>query len=182
LTTPTTPPAGSAHLVRGHLRFGWWSLFAFLIFGFLLELFHGIKAGFYLDGSQETRRLLWTLAHAHGAVLSLVHLGFAATVAALPAWPPRPRSLASRGLTAATVLIPGGFFLGGLFVHAGDPGLGVLLVPVGAALLALAVALAARAASPTTPIGTDHPVRLGLSEAPSLRPTSPPAPLPRGEG
>ena len=39
-----------------------------------------------------------------------------------------------------------GFFLGGLFVHAGDPGLGILLVPVGAALLFAAVWLAWRAA------------------------------------
>jgi predicted GNAT family N-acyltransferase len=47
-------------------------------------------------------------------------------------------------LTAAIVLLPGGFFLGGLFVHGGDPGLGVLLVPVGAVCLFAAVLLTAR--------------------------------------
>jgi hypothetical protein len=46
---------------------------------------------------------------------------------------------------AATLLIPAGFFLGGVFVHGGDPGVGVLLVPVGAALLFAAVWAMARA-------------------------------------
>ena len=56
---------------RRHLRFGWWSLLGFLCLGFMLELLHGFKAGFYLDVSNETRRLMWTLAHAHGALLGL---------------------------------------------------------------------------------------------------------------
>ena len=43
------------------------------------------------------------------------------------------------------MLLPGGLFLGGVTVYAGDPGVGVALVPVGAVLLLLAVFLAARA-------------------------------------
>jgi len=44
-------------------------------------------------------------------------------------------------LTGATVLLPGGFFLGGAMIYAGDPGVGILLVPVGALLLLVAVGL-----------------------------------------
>jgi hypothetical protein len=41
--------------------------------------------------------------------------------------------------------MPAGFFLGGVFVYAGDPGLGILLVPVGGILLFAAVFMTARA-------------------------------------
>jgi predicted GNAT family N-acyltransferase len=40
--------------------------------------------------------------------------------------------------------LPGGFLLGGLFTHGGDPGLGILLVPFGAVLLFSAIWLMAR--------------------------------------
>ncbi len=46
-------------------------------------------------------------------------------------------------MIAALVLVPGGFFLGGLFIHDGDPGLGILLLPPGAALLFAGVLLTA---------------------------------------
>ena len=72
--------------------------------------------------ANDSRRLLWTLAHAHGTLLSLVHLGFALTVHLLPGWPSRPRAWASWCLTGATVLMPAGFFLGGLFLTAAIPG------------------------------------------------------------
>ena len=58
---------------------------------------------------------------------------------------------ASRFLLAANVLLPAGFFLGGLFLHAGDPGLGILLVPLGAVALFLGVLLAARGVSSLDP-------------------------------
>ena len=51
---------------RRHVRFGWWSLLLFTTFGLILEVFHGFKVRAYLDLSTETRRLMWTLAHAHG--------------------------------------------------------------------------------------------------------------------
>jgi hypothetical protein len=131
-------------LVRSHLRVGWASLLLFLSLGIGLETLHGLKLGLYLDVDNEARRLLWTLAHAHGTLLSLVHLGFALTVHLLPDWSPRPRAWASWCLTGATVLMPAGFFLGGLFLHGGDPGLGIALLPLGAVLLLAAVVLALR--------------------------------------
>jgi hypothetical protein len=38
-------------------------------------------------------------------------------------------------LIAASLLLPGGFFLGGIAFFSGDPGLGVVVVPLAAALL-----------------------------------------------
>jgi hypothetical protein len=131
--------------VRSHLRFGWWTLLVFLSLGIVLEALHGFKIGWYLDVSTGTRRLLFTLAHAHGTLLGLVHLAFAFTVGQLPDWSARSRKLASAMLKGATFLLPGGFFLGGLVVHGGDPGLGVLLVPVGALFLLIAVSACAAA-------------------------------------
>jgi hypothetical protein len=40
--------------------------------------------------------------------------------------------MVSRLVSAAGILLPLGFFLGGVVIHGGDPGLAVLLVPVGA--------------------------------------------------
>ncbi len=97
-----------------------------------------------MDVSNDTRRLMWTLAHAHGVGLALIHVLFALSLPALPAHPGRDR-LASRSLIAASVLLPGGFFAGGAIYYAGDPGPGILLVPVGAFLLITAVFLVARA-------------------------------------
>jgi hypothetical protein len=131
-------------LVARHMRIGWWSLLVFLSLGIGLEGLHGFKVGWYLDVSNETRRLMFTLGHAHGTLLALVHVGFAASLPHLPAFAPRRRALASACLAGASWLLPAGFLLGGLYTHAGDPGLGVLLVPPGALLLLLAVVLTAR--------------------------------------
>jgi predicted phage tail protein len=49
-----------------------------------------------------------------------------------------------RTLVGASLLLPGGFFLGGVVFYAGDPGLAVVLTPIGAGLLLLAVYLIAR--------------------------------------
>lgn len=131
---------------RRHARLGWWSLLVFLTLGIALEAMHGLKVGFYLDVGNETRRLMWTLAHAHGTLISLIHLAFAWFVTAHTAWPEGSRRLASRCLTAAGILLPAGFFLGGVVVYGGDPGVGIVLVPIGAACLLIAVFLAARSA------------------------------------
>ncbi len=132
-------------VARSHLRFGWWSLLVFLLLGAVLESLHGFKAQFYLAVDNEARRLLWTLAHAHGTLLSLVHVAFGLSlpVACMSA---RSRTLASRCLLGATILLPGGFFLGGLFLHGSEAGLGVLLVPPAVLLLLTAVFLTARGA------------------------------------
>ena len=132
-----------AVLAKRHLRVGWWVLLIFLTLGLGLEALHGFKAGIYLKVSNETRRLMWTLAHAHGTLLGLVNIGFALTVRLLPEWTARARGAASLCLRGATLLMPAGFFLGGVFIYAGDPGLGILLVPVGGLLLLVAVFLTA---------------------------------------
>ena len=130
---------------RFHVMLGWWLLLFFLSLGVVLEVMHGLKIGWYL--SEETRRMLWTLAHAHGTLLAIVHIVFGTTVATFPQWSTSSRSLASRALLGAAVLIPGGFFLGGFFFVGGDPGLGILVLPAGALLLFLAVLYTARAIS-----------------------------------
>jgi hypothetical protein len=134
--------------LRAHLRYGWWSLLVFLSLGIVLEALHGFKVGWYLNVSTQTRRLLFTLAHAHGTLLGLVHIAFGITVAQLPGWGGTLRKAASACLMAATLLLPGGFFLGGLIIYHGDPGLGILLVPLGAFLLLLSVLLCASAIKP----------------------------------
>lgn len=133
--------------VLSHLRFGWWTLLAFVALGVVLEALHGFKIGWYLNVSTQTRRLLFTLAHAHGTLLGVVNLAFAFTVGQLPQWREVTRRFASAALKAASVLLPGGFFLGGLIVHQGDPGLGIVLVPLGALLLVAAIGATALAAT-----------------------------------
>ena len=128
-----------------HLRFGWWSLFAFLTLGVVLETLHGFKIGWYLDVNQEMRRLMFTLAHAHGTLLGLVNIAAGLTQRTVPGFQlKRPASLA---LMWGSLLLPVGFFLGGLVIHDGDPGFGVLLVPIGALLLLYGVGSAARTLS-----------------------------------
>ncbi|MBI3415347.1 MAG: hypothetical protein HY043_08515 [Verrucomicrobia bacterium] len=139
------PDDGVAACARKHLRCGWWALLFFLTLGILLEALHGFKVGAYLNVSNSTRRLMWTLAHAHGALLALINIAFGLTVRALTEWPANRRSVASACLVGASVLLPGGFFVGGIVIYGGDPGLGILLVPLGALLLFIAVFQTARA-------------------------------------
>ena len=135
----------SLQYARKHVRFGWWILLAFLTLGLVLEVLHGFKIRMYLDVSNETRRLMWTLAHAHGALLSLIHIVFGLCVRTMPELGDGNLRLASRSLVGASVLLPGGFFLGGVVFYSGDPGFGIVLVPVGATLLGIAVFVIARA-------------------------------------
>src|SRR5262245_25344948 len=159
MTKPTEQRSGSHlreqthHLNQGHawfapsqrqLTFGWWALLIFLALGIVLELLHGFKVRFYLDVANETRRLMWTLAHAHGTLLSLINIAFGLTIRSVRDDLPRSIALASRCLIGATVLLPAGFFLGGMFIHAGDPGLPILLVPLGAVMLLAGVFSTAR--------------------------------------
>ena len=91
---------------------------------------------------------MWTLAHAHGALLGLVNVAAGLSLRALPALPEGARIASlSTTLVAATVLLPAGFFASGISFYGGDPGVGIALVPVGAASLAIAVFLMARAVS-----------------------------------
>jgi hypothetical protein len=146
LSPETIEPGESRLLTRRHLLIGWWSVFGFGILGLVLELLHGFKIGAYLDAGNETRRLMWTLAHAHGTLLGLIHIAFAATLGLSPIADGK-RRLISGTLAGASVLLPGGFFLGGLRFYSGDPGLGIAVVPAGAVLLFTAAWTIARAVS-----------------------------------
>jgi hypothetical protein len=142
--TDANVDAATESCYRRHVRLGWWALLLFLCLGIALELMHGFRLRFYLDVSNETRRLMWRLAHAHGTLLALVNLAFAFAVRLGSSGDPAWRRRASWLLRWAAVLLPLGFFLGGLVVHGADPWIGVLLVPVGALMLLAGVASAAR--------------------------------------
>ena len=127
-----------AQLADRNLRFGWWSLLAFLLLGAVLETLHGFKIGWYVDVGNETRRLMFTLAHAHGTLLAVVNIAAGLTARIVDRF--ALRSSVSLALIWAAILLPAGFFLGGIVIYDGDPGLGVWLVPVGAALLFYSIA------------------------------------------
>src|SRR6266704_412638 len=121
-----------------NLRFGWWSLLVFLSLGGALETLHGFKIGWYVDVGNETRRLMFTLGHAHGTLLALINIAAGLTARNVDRF--ELRSSASFALLWAAILLPAGFFLGGIVIYDGDPGLGVWLVPVGAILLFYSIA------------------------------------------
>jgi len=127
-------------VIQRHQRFGWAALLVFLVLGVVLEALHGFKVGWYLDAGEETRRLLLTLAHAHGVLLALVNLAFAATLSNAPDLDARAVKIASPCLAGAGILLPAGFLIGGLVTYGGDPGLGVFLIPPAALLLFVGVA------------------------------------------
>jgi len=149
----------NAIYVQRHLRVGWWSFFLFATFGLFLESLQGFKIRAYLDVSNETRRLMWTLAHAHGALLGLVNVLAGLSIRIMPEVGLAHRRLTSAALLAATVLIPGGFFLGGVVFYGGDPGLGVLILPIGAIALLVAAFRLARAAGTVASAGEARPAR-----------------------
>ena len=74
-------PDDTTILAQRHFRWGWWCLLVFVGLGVVLETLHAFKVPSYLNVGNETRRLMWTLAHAHGTLLALVHLAFGATLA-----------------------------------------------------------------------------------------------------
>src|SRR6185436_19638209 len=94
-------PVPLVPLIQRHLRVGWWTLLVFLTLGLVLESFHGFKVEAYLKVSNEIRRLMWTLAHAHGTLLGLINIAFAVTVRSLAAWPEKKQRFASASLRAA---------------------------------------------------------------------------------
>lgn len=135
----TEPTQIDIDYARRHVQFGWWAILVFASLGLTLELLHGFKVRAYLDVSNQTRRLMWTLAHAHGTLIGLINVVFGVTLTTFPGLAGRHIRLVSRALLGAAVLLPLGFFLGGILFYSGDPGLGVLVVPVGAVLLLIAL-------------------------------------------
>ena len=114
-------------------RVGAWGLFVWLVGGIVLEALNGFKLAPYLEDA--LRRQMWTLAHAHGTLLSLagVVLAWAGPIASLPA--KRARAC-DRLFATGAVLLPVGFLLGGAWHSESDPGVGILLVPAGGILAA----------------------------------------------
>ena len=158
----------AARLSRRHLVIGWIGLLIFLTLGIILESLHGFKSAYYLDTRNVTRRLMWTLAHSHGTLFSLVNIAFALCVTRLAAPRERQLRIASFGLTGALALMPLGFFLGGLKLYGGDPGLGILLVPVGAVLLLMGVGAVAFEVVWNRSVGREESgVSAGSSKKPS---------------
>jgi hypothetical protein len=104
---------------------------------------HAFKVGYLLDVTNETRRLLWRLAHAHGTLLALVNIAFAFTMVSSSDFSKPSCMVASRCLIGATILLPAGFLVGGTFIYGGDPGYGIVLVPIGAIMLLTGVLLTA---------------------------------------
>jgi hypothetical protein len=135
MPTPEGRNVPNGSLSRRHLRAGWIGLLVFLTIGIVLETLHGLKMEFYLDPRNGTRRLMWTLAHAHGTLFSLVNIGFAVSVNLLRSKQGKLLAVASRCLLGGLVVLPLGFFLGGCWLYGGDPGVGVFVVPVGALLM-----------------------------------------------
>ena len=131
-----------AALSARHLRFGWALVFAYVLLGLALEAMHAFKLGVYLDVSNETRRLMWTLAHTHGTLIGVLNLAFSLTVARL-VLSASELGWCSRLLRWAGLLMPLGFLLGGVVVYGGDPGPGVVLAPIGGLCLVAGVGLAA---------------------------------------
>jgi hypothetical protein len=121
-------------LARHHLRLGFGALTLFVAIGLVLETILGLRVPWYVDDAHATRRTMLTLAHAHGALLSLVHVAFALT-ASSSACRTIPSRTTSRALFAALVLVPAGFFGGGWVIHDGDPGVAIFLVPIGGVAL-----------------------------------------------
>jgi membrane protein DedA with SNARE-associated domain len=128
--------------VRTTLRTGWALLAISLPFGVTLEALHAFKVASYLGN--DMRREMWRLAHAHGTLLGVVCLVYAALADRHVA--EAARASIGRQIAWGAVLMPAGFFLGGILNSEGDPSLGVLLVPLGALLLVAALVRCARQA------------------------------------
>ena len=140
--TPALPSQvqDAERAVRRTLSTGWWLLAVSLPLGVTLEALHGFKVEAYL--ASQTRRELWRLAHAHGTLLGILCLVFGALAERHIA--PSVRRAAAWQLAWGAVLMPLGFFFGGILNSEGDPSVGIVLVPVGAGLLIAALTRAAR--------------------------------------
>ena len=129
-------------LIHRHLAFGWTMVASFIVLGLALELLHGFKIQWYLAMANEARRLLWTLAHAHGVLLGLLNVVYALSLRGFGVRGGR-QGLISGLLIAGSLCLPLGFLLGGIVVHGGDPNLFIVLSPLGGVLLVTALPMIA---------------------------------------
>lgn len=125
MPSPSRPNSG-APLIRQ----AWISLALWIAFGILLEGFRAFRSPAVLDDA--VRQDMFRLAHAHGTLLNLVLLA-AAICARLELIQLSPGT--SLGLRSSVILLPVGFLFGGLWHFKDEPGLAILLVPIGAVLL-----------------------------------------------
>ncbi|MBK7993383.1 MAG: hypothetical protein IPK14_08125 [Blastocatellia bacterium] len=120
----------SKDLSKRHKRYGWTALFLFLSFGSLLEGLLGFKSiGLVMD---PLRRELWSLAHFHGAMLAIINLVYSHWTENISS---SQQNIASWSLIFGSILLPLGFFLGGIAHLEADPSLGIFLVPIGTLML-----------------------------------------------
>ena len=133
-------------LATRHHRFGWWALAVFMSAGLILESLQGFRVPWLVDVDVETRRTMFRLAHAHGAVLGLVNLALASSLRSGALHGLATPSRTSTMVIVGSMALPAGFLLGGVWFYDGDPGLGILLVPVAALLLIAALLDVARRA------------------------------------
>ena len=137
--------------LMSHLRIGWWMLVTFVILGALLEAMHGFKLDLYLNVERTSTRVLWTLAHASGTLLGLVHIAFSATLFGQPNWRHSYVGLASACLNCASILCPAAFLVAGAFGSPGSIALGFVLAIPGILFFFLCLILIA--------LGLDSPPR-----------------------
>jgi len=114
-------------------------LLAWLVGGMALEALHALKSVAYLQ--DPVRRLTWTLAHAHGTLLSIAAIVLGAIVLPRSGASVTSQRRSDRIFAAGSILLPLGFLLGGISHPEGDPGPGILLVPVGALACAAGLAI-----------------------------------------
>ena len=106
-------------MILRHLRLGWAMIASFILLGLALETLHGFKIQWYLAMANETRRLLWTLAHAHGVLLGLLNVAYALSL----------RNFAVRGSDYSLAMLKEDL-LGGLGGSLGSAAVGKMLGPV----------------------------------------------------
>lgn len=148
----STEPVSTDRSTRRTVATGFFLLAIFMPMGLTFEALHALKIQVYLGSSM--RREMWTLAHAHGGILGILCLVYGSVAERWLAVARRRESIA-RILRWGAILMPLGFFLGGVANHEGDPSLGILLVPVGGllllwALLRAGLACASSSAGPTS--------------------------------
>ena len=131
--------AAKSTVGRGPLIYGWAALASFIALGLFLESLHLFKVALYFE--VEIRRELWTLAHAHGGLLAIVNVVFG-VCAVHSQWRGAAARWAARLFVAAGVLVPVGFFMGGIGNSESDPSLWILLTPLGGLAALLAAVLA----------------------------------------
>lgn len=101
-----------------------------MAFGLLFEGLIGYRSPAYLN--DPIRRELFRLAHAHGAILSLLLLIADQYLTSRGIAIPR---LAMLSLRIGAVIMPFGFLLGGIWHTETDPHFSIILSPIGGVML-----------------------------------------------